>query len=265
MRLQGRVALVTGSSRGIGRVIARCMAREGASVVVNYVRSEEAARDAVREVKEAGSRAIAVKADVADYSQVSAMVEQAIGAFGKVDILVCNAGTGTSGRSVADTPPEEFQQAISNHLIGAYNCIHLLLPYMRRNPRGDILVMSSRHTDGCPPNRAAYAATKAGMEALARCVAKEERYNGIRVNAMAPGLVESEMTRETIIRTAGVKDIREVDARMPFGRMVRAEDVGNLCVFLSSEEGSHISGEVIYLRAAVGSEPQSYFLSGPQR
>ena len=264
MKLEGRVALVTGASRGIGTGIAKCMAREGASVVVNYFRSEEAAQEVVKEIEGCGGKAVAIRADVGDYQQVKSMVEQAIEHFGKVDILVNNAGISGPSKPLIDTSPEEFMETINNHLIGSFNCAHLLLPHMRKYERGDIQFISSRNTDTCPPNAGAYNAAKGGIDALTKGLAKEERYSGIRVNAFAPGMVESDMTREAIAKTSGIGDLRKVDQGMPFGRIIQPEDIGHLCVFLASPEGGLISGEVIYVRGAVGAEPPSFYLGGPQ-
>ncbi len=264
MKLEGRVALITGASRGIGAGIARCMAREGASIVVNYFRSREGADKVVKEVEGLGAKAIAIGADVGDYQQVKGMVEQSLDAFGKVDILVNNAGIGGPGKSLIDTTPEEFTEVIDNHLIGSFNCTHALLRHMRQHERADIQFISSRQTDMYPPNHSAYASAKSGLDALAKVLAKEERYHGIRVNAIAPGVVESDMTRANIAEITGIQDPREVDKGMPFGRIIQPEDIGNLCAFLASPEASHISGEVIYVRGAVGAEPPSFYLSGPR-
>ncbi len=263
-KLEGRVALITGASRGIGVGIAQCMAREGASVVVNYLRSEESARQVVKKVEGLGAKALAIKADVSDYDQVKSMVDRSLEVFGKADILVNNAGIGGLGKPLIDTTPEEFTEVIDNHLIGSFNCTHALLPHMRHHDRADIQFISSRQTDYHPPNTAAYTSAKSGLEALAKVLAKEERYHGIRINAIAPGIVESDMTREDIQETTGIQDLREVDKGMPFSRILQPEDIGNLCSFLASPEASHISGEVIYVRGAVGAEPPSFYLSGPR-
>ena len=264
MKLKGKVALVTGASRGIGAGIARCMAGEGATVVVNYLRAESAARQVVRQLEELGGGGIALQADVGDYQQVKAMVERAIAEVGKVDILVTNAGVTGPGKPLAETSPDEFMAIVHNHLIGAYNCAHVLLPHMRTYGRADIQFISSRNTASCPPNAAAYNAAKSGIETMAKGLAKEERYHGIRVNVVAPGLVETDMTREDIAATTGITDMRKVDEGMPFGRLLQPDDVGHLCAFLASPEASHISGEVIYVRGGVGAEPSSFYLTGPR-
>lgn len=265
MKLHGRVALVTGASRGIGAGIARCMAREGAVIVVNYFKSGEAAQLVVKEIEAAGGSALAVKADVGDYSQVEQMVGQTIAAFGKVDILVSNAGIPSPHKPLIEMTHEEFTEVINNHLVGAYNCAHNVLPYMRKHERGDIQFISSRVTDLHPLNTTAYAAAKAGIDALTKCLAKEERYHGIRVNAIAPGMIETDMTRDSLLpRMAGTGNIEEIRKNIPFGGFPEPDDIGNLCVFLASEGGRRISGEVIYVRGAAGAEPGSFYFSGPR-
>jgi NAD(P)-dependent dehydrogenase (short-subunit alcohol dehydrogenase family) len=264
MRLKGRVALVTGASRGIGAGIARCMALEGATVVVGYLRSKLAADQVVAQIRDRGGTAVAMKADVCDYAEVKSMVERGISELGKIDILVTNAGVSGPGKPLIDTPPDEFFAIVQNHLFGSYNCVHTLLPYMRTYGRADIHFISSRNTASCPPNAAAYNAAKGGIETMAKGLAKEERYNGIRVNVVAPGLVETDMTRGDIAAMTGITDMRKVDEGLPFGRLLQPDDIGNLCVFLASPEASHISGEVFYVRAAIGAEPSSFYISGPR-
>ena len=238
MRLEGRVALVTGGSRGIGAGIARCMAEEGAAVVVNYVQSERLANEVVEGIRGKGGRAMEVQADVGNYGQVKSMVERSIAEFGKVDILVNNAGIAGPSAPMADISPDEFEAVIRNHLIGSYNCTYCLLHHMRGLERGDVIFISSRQTDFFPPNSSPYNAAKAGMDGLAKGLAKEERYNGIRVNVVAPGLVPTDILMEELRATTGKDSVEEVDKVMPFGRMMRPEDIGNLCTFLASEQGA---------------------------
>ena len=264
MRVEGRVALVTGASRGIGAGIARCMAQEGAAVVVNYVQSEALANQVVKEIQDGGGRAIAIQADVGNYAQVKSMVGRSIAEFGKVDILVNNAGIAGPSVPMADVTPEEFEEVVRNHLIGSFNCTQCLLHHMRGLGRGDVIFISSRQTSFYPPNSSPYNAAKGGMDGLAQGLAKEERYNGVRVNVVAPGLVPTDILMKDLMETTGKSSVEEVDKVMPFGRMLRPEDIGNLCTFLASEQGSHISGEVIYVRGAVGGEPPSFYVNGPK-
>ena len=153
---------------------------------------------------------------------------------------------------------------VRNHLIGSFNCTQCLLHHMRGLGRGDVIFISSRQTSFYPPNSSPYNAAKGGMDGLAQGLAKEERYNGIRVNVVAPGLVPTDILMKDLMETTGKDSVEEVDKVMPFGRMLRPEDIGNLCTFLASEQGSHISGEVIYVRGAVGGEPPSFYVNGPK-
>ena len=241
------------------------MAQEGAAVVVNYVQSERLANEVVEGIRGKGGRAMAVQADVGNYGQVKSMVERSIAEFGKVDILVNNAGiAGSFGADGGHKPGRVRGAVIRNHLIGSYNCTYCLLYHMRGLERGDVIFISSRQTDFFPPNSSPYNAAKAGMDGLAKGLAKEERYNGIRVNVVAPGLVPTDILMEELRATTGKDSVEEVDKVMPFGRMMRPEDIGNLCTFLASEQGSHISGEVIYVRGGVGGEPPSFYVNGPK-
>ena len=258
------MAIVSGGSRGIGTGIAKCMAREGASVVVNYFKSEGPAHDVVRDIEAAGGTAVAIKADVGDYGEVEAMVNETVSKFGKLDIMVANAGTKGHGKPLIELSHDEFAYTIRNHLMGAFNCSRAALPHLRNGVRGDLILISSRSTDMLMANDSDYNAAKAAIDALAKGVAKEERYHGVRVNAVNPGLVPTDMAWGGISRTTGMDTFEEVDKGMPLGRMVRAEDIGNLCVFLASEEGSHISGEVIYVRGAVGAELPPNYLPRPE-
>ena len=244
MSLSGRVALVTGGSRGIGRAIAIALAEDGADVAVNYRRDEAAAREAVAAIEAAGRKARAYPAAVDDFDALAAMVGAAEKELGPIDILVNNAGIASQGRSVADTDPEELLRCVRVHALGPAQLCKLVLPKMRTRPRGDIVMISSVTTLHWPPNSAPYNMGKAAMEALAFGLAKEERRNGIHVNVVAPGLVETEMGRR-LVKAQGVDDIRTLDRRMPFGRVCQPEDVANVVRYLVSDGGSYLTGEKV--------------------
>jgi NAD(P)-dependent dehydrogenase (short-subunit alcohol dehydrogenase family) len=245
MSLNGRVALVTGGSRGIGRAIALALAEDGADVAVNYRRDEAAAKEAVALIEALGRRARAYQACVDSYDENREMVEGVIADFGHIDILVNNAGIASRGNSVLDTDPAELERVVRIHALGPHYLCQLVLPSMRQRPRGDIVMISSTATLHHGANGAPYNMGKAAMEALAYTLAKEERPNGIRVNIVAPGLVETEMGRRLMKATAGVDDLRKLDALMPFGRVCQPEDVGNAVRFLVSEGASYLTGEKI--------------------
>lgn len=247
MRLVGRSALVTGGSRGIGRGVALVLAQEGADVAIIYRRDREAANETVQAIRALGRRAEAFQADVSDFAQVKEAVPRAIDFLGKVDILVNNAGIASRGNTLADTDVEEMHRVLGVHFFGAFYCTKLVLPSMRQQSRGDIFFISSRATQNFAPRHVPYAAAKAAMEAMARCLAKEEREHNIRVNVVAPGLVETEMGRRLVRATRGVQNIKEIYPQMPFGRVIQPEDIGRLIAFLASPEAELISGQVIYI------------------
>lgn len=246
MSLEGRVALVTGAGRGVGRGIALALARDGADVAVNYRKDAESAAEVVAEIRALGRRAEAYAASVDDPEQDRAMVEAIGRDLGPVGILVNNAGIASRGRAVADTDPAEVQRVMATHAFAAHALSSLVLPAMRDLPRGDIVMISSVATRGLGANGAPYNMAKAALEALAFTLAKEERAHGIRVNVVAPGLVETEMGRRLVAATRGVDDLRDLDATMPFGRVCQPEDVANVVRFFVSDTNSYLTGERVY-------------------
>ena len=244
MELDGRVALVTGGSRGIGRAIALALAEGGADVAVVYRRDGEAASETVKEVEARGRRAAAYAADVAVPEQVEAVVAAVVADFGFVDILVNNAGVASRGRPVADTDADEVERLLRVHAVGAHSLCRAVLPSMRARPRGDIVMISSVITRDVPPNGAPYAMAKAALEMLAATLAKEERRHGIHVNVVAPGLVETDMGRRLAKATFGTDDMRALDAAFPFGRVCSPEDVAGVVRFAVSGAAGYMTGEV---------------------
>jgi len=243
--LEGRVALVTGGGRGIGKAIALGLAEDGADVAVNYRRDEEAARETVSEIEKLGRRARAYAASVDDYAQCEAMVGAVIADLGHVDILVNNAGNASRGQTVADTDPAELERVVRTHAFGAWSCSKLVLPSMRARPRGDIVMISSAATLHMAANSAPYNMAKAALEALAATLAKEERRNGIHVNVVAPGLVDTEMGRRLVKGAMGVSDIRTMDAGSAFGHVCSPEEVADAVRFLVSDDASYLTGQRI--------------------
>ena len=246
MIIKDRVALVTGGGRGVGKGISLSLAAAGASVAVNYRRDEESAAETVREIEALGGRAIAFSASVDDYEQNAQMVADIERDLGPVSILVNNAGIASRGRSVVDTDPEEMRRVVATHAFGPHYLAALTLPKMRTLGRGDIVMISSVATRSLGPNGAPYNMGKTAMEALAYTLAKEEREHGIRVNIVAPGLVDTDMGQRLIKAVQGVEDIRSLDQSMPFGRVCQPEDVANVVRFLVSDENSYLTGERLY-------------------
>lgn len=240
-RLNGRVALVTGASRGVGRAVAVRLAADGARVAVNYRRAAEAAEEVVGQITTAGGTARAYQASIDDVETVTAMVAAVGREIGPVDLVVSNAGSASSGRNVAETPDEEFLKLLRVHALGPLALIRQLLPGMRAQPRADIILISSALTDAAPGGAAPYTMAKAAMEAAVRTLAREERAHGIRANIVAPGLVATEMGRRLV--AAGGSEIGDLDSSYPFGRVCRPEDVAGVVAFLASADAGYVTGQ----------------------
>jgi 3-oxoacyl-[acyl-carrier protein] reductase len=245
MTLEGRVALVTGGGRGIGRGIALGLAEDGADVAITYRRDAEAAEEVVAAITELGRGALAVSAAVPVAADNQRTIDEVVSRFGHLDIVVNNGGIASRGRAVVDTDPEELLRVVATHALGPHQLCALAVPHLRERPRGDIVMISSVATLSHGANGAPYNMGKAALEALAYTLAKEERAHGIHVNVVAPGLVESEMGRRLAKAAAGVDDIRELDRRMPFGRVCQPEDVAAVVRFLVSDGAGYLTGERI--------------------
>ncbi|MFN3231698.1 MAG: SDR family NAD(P)-dependent oxidoreductase [Alphaproteobacteria bacterium] len=252
MSLEGRVAIVTGGNRGIGKGIAQCLAKDGAAIAINYRGDAESAKDTAEELRDMGVEAKAYQAGVDKYEDVQEMVAAVMRDFGQIDILVNNAGIASRGLSVADTDPAEFERVVRTHAFGTFYMTHEVIPHMRQRPRGDIVMVSSAATRRWMPNGAPYNVGKAGIEAIAYGVAKEELKNNIRVNIVAPGVVETDMGRRLVKAMSGVEDMREMDADSPFGHVCQPEDVGNVVRYLVSDLNSYVTGERIYVDGLKG-------------
>ncbi len=243
--LSGRVALVTGGGRGIGRAIALSLAQAGADVAVNYRSDAEAAAEVVGEIEAMGRRAKAYAASVESFEQDEAMVGEVLANFGKVDTLVNNAGIASRGHSVAETDPAEMERVVRVHAFGPHYLCKLLIPQMRGLGRGDIVMISSVATLGMAGRGGPYNMGKAAMEALALTIAKEERANGIRCNIVAPSLTVTEMGSRLAKATRGIADIHELDAASPFGRVSTPDDVASAVTWLVSSANPYANGQKI--------------------
>jgi NAD(P)-dependent dehydrogenase (short-subunit alcohol dehydrogenase family) len=245
MDQEGRVALITGGGRGIGKAIALGLAEDGADVAINYRKNDDAAAETVAEIEKLGRRAIAYSASIDDLAACELMVAQVLSDFGAVDILVNNAGIASRGHTVADTDPGEMERVWRTHALGAWMLSKLVLPSMRTRPRGDIVMISSAAVVFMAANSAPYNMAKAGLEALAWTLAKEERRNGIHVNVVAPGLVDTEMGRRLVKGAMGVDDIHSMDEGSPFGHVCTPEEVADAVRFVVSDRASYLTGQRI--------------------
>ena len=237
--LAGRVAIVTGGSRGIGRAIALRLAASGAGVVVDYASNAAAAAEVVNEIGRAGGRAVAVQADVRRAEDVQRLLEETMNAFGKVDILVNNAGL-TRDELVLRMSEAEWDEVLETNLRGAFLCIKAVLRPMVRQRYGRIVSISS--VGGLIGNagQANYSASKAGLIGLTKAVAKEVASRNITANVVAPGFVTTEMTE-------ALTDAQRqaVLAMIPLGRASTPEEVAPAVAFLASDEASYITGHVL--------------------
>jgi 3-oxoacyl-[acyl-carrier protein] reductase len=232
-------ALVTGSSRGIGRAIAHRLALDGWPVCVNWHERRDAAESLVREILDAGGDAIAVGADVSDMDAVSRMVHEAETRLAPVELLVNNAGV--AGQCLfQDITDELWNRYFSVNLGGARNAIRAVLPHMLHEKRGCILNISSIWGLRGASCETAYACTKAALIALTRSLALELAPSGIRVNCVAPGVINTDM-----VQVLGAETLRELAVQTPLGRLGTAEDVADAAAFLCSDGASFVTGQVL--------------------
>jgi 3-oxoacyl-[acyl-carrier protein] reductase len=244
--LEGRVALITGASRGIGAATALMLAEQGADVAINYHSSRDAADAVAGRVRALGRRAEVYQADIRSFDDCKRMVDAALNDFSKIDILVNNAGIGyeTFGTPlVTEIEPDDLQQFINYNTLGALYMCKLVVPQMRALPRGDVVMVSSFSAQALRVRMGAYSISKAGMEALAQVLAKEERENGIRVNIVAPGLVDTAMGDGFLDSRGADKDAYAQEA--PFGFICQPEDVAGAILYLVSDAARYVTGQRI--------------------
>ncbi len=243
LSLNGRVALVTGGGRGIGRGISEALAAQGAAVAVNYRKDADAAAATVAAIRDAGGDAEAFQCSVDSWDDCQRLSDAVIERFGFVDILIHNAGIASRGHVVADTDPLEMERVVRAHAFGPHYLSKLLVPQMRVRDRGDVVMISSISTSNNTGGGAPYNMGKAALEALAFTLAKEERNNGIRVNVVAPGLVVSDMGRRLAKATTGFDDIHKLDKSSPFGHVCTPDDVARVVLMFVSDLGSYVTGQ----------------------
>ena len=236
MKLKGRTALVTGASRGIGRAIALALAEEGADVAVNYMASDAAAREVAEQIQTLGRCALLAQADVGDFPDTFRMAQEVLKEFGHLDILVNNAGV-TSDKTFARMDHASWRKVLAINLDGVFNCTKVFIDQMVNQNYGRVVNITSVIGQIGNFGQANYAASKAGVAAFTKSLAKELAGKGITVNAVAPGFIETEMMQAIPEKVKA----RLLD-QIPLKRFGRAEEVARAVVYLCSEDGDYITG-----------------------
>lgn len=241
MKLAGLVAVVTGGSRGIGRATVERLAQQGADVLINYVRDEGAAKEAVASATRHGVKARALQADVAQLKEAERLIGAAVEEFGRLDILVCNAGV-WEGEPIESLSEELWDRVLDINLKGTWAVCRAAVPQMKRQGSGRIVIVSSTAGQRGEAGYSNYAASKGGQISFAKSLAAELAPHQINVNAVAPGWVETEMNTDLFAD----KDYRnQIEQSIPLKRIASPEDIALPIVFLCSEWARHITGEVL--------------------
>lgn len=241
MKFEGRVAIVTGSGRGIGKAVAMKLAELGANIVINDIPSSEAADETAKEIEAMGREVLVCKGDVRNFDDVSEMVNKTLDKFGRIDILINNAGI-TRDNLIMRMSESDFDDVIAINLKGAFNCVKAVTRPMMKQRSGAIVNMASVVGVMGNAGQANYSASKAGLIGLTKSTAKELASRGVRSNAVAPGFIESVMTDKL------PDDVKEEYFKaIPLSRFGKTEDIANAVAFLVSDEASYITGQVLHI------------------
>ncbi len=236
-----KTALITGATRGIGRQIAITLAQAGYDIAINYRKENEELKNTKQEIEQTGAKCLSLQGDVSNYEDCEKIAKQIIEEYGKIDVLVNNAGI-TKDTLLMRMKKEDFEDVINVNLVGTYNMTKNIIPYMMKNRTGRIINISSVVGISGNAGQANYAASKAGIIGFTKSLAKEVGSRNILVNSIAPGFIETAMTD---VLKEEIKE--EIAKTIPLKRMGQAQDVANVVKFLASEESSYITGQVIHV------------------
>jgi len=238
-KLSGKVALITGASRGIGRAIAIEFARQGASVIINYSSDYEGAKETLEEVKKLNGYGIIIKGDISSFQNCNTIVEEALKGMGKIDILVNNAGISHIGLFM-DATEEEIQKVMSTNLLGAIYLTKHVIKDMISRKSGNIINISSMWGEVGASCEVLYSTTKGGLNLFTKALSKEVAPSNIRVNGISPGVIDTKMNS-----FLGEEEKISLEEEIPLGRFGKPNEIGKLAVFLCSEDSSYITGQII--------------------
>jgi 3-oxoacyl-[acyl-carrier protein] reductase len=238
--MKGKVSLITGASRGIGRAVALLLASAGSDVIIHYTKSQDSAREVKRQAEKLGVRAVALAAEIGDRRQVDAMIDQALKELGRIDILVNNAGI-WERNPINGMSEDDLKRTVDINLMGSYYTIMRVVPHMVRQNSGSIINISSTAGQRGEAFYSPYAATKGAIISLTKSLAAELAPNNIRVNCVAPGWVATDMSRDAL-EGDGAK---QVFAQIPLGRVGTPEELAGPVLFLASDMASFITGEIL--------------------
>ena len=238
-KLSGKVALITGASKGIGRAIAIEFARQGASVIINYSIDYEGAKETLEEVKKLNGYGIIIKGDISSFEKCNVIVEETLKVMGKIDILINNAGISYIGLFM-DATEEEIQKIISTNLLGAMYLTKHVLKDMISRKNGNIINISSMWGEVGASCEVLYSTSKGGLNLFTKALAKEVAPSNIRVNCIAPGVIDTKMNS-----FLGEEEKKTLEEEIPLGRFGKPSEIGKLAVFLCSDDSSYITGQII--------------------
>ena len=244
MKLTGKVALVTGAAQGIGKAVALLLARHGADIVVSDINLEKA-EETAKEIESIGPKAMAIKVNVASLNDVERMVEAVLKKFGKIDILINNAGI-TRDKLILRMTEEDWDTVLNVNLKGTFNCTKAVVRHMAKQRSGKIVSIASVVGEMGNAGQVNYAASKAGVIGLTKTIAREFAKRGINVNAIAPGYIETPMTE---VLSDKVKE--ELKRLIPMERLGKPDDVAEAVLFLVSEESNYITGQVLNVNGGI--------------
>jgi glucose 1-dehydrogenase len=244
-KLEGKVALITGSDSGIGRAIAIEYANQGASVIITYHSDEEGAEEAEKAAEHAGGDALVISLDVSNEESVSAAFDAVFKKYGKLDILVNNAAVNGSGIPLSEMPTAVFDKTIRTNLYGTFFCCRAFAQYLKQHKRkGKIINVTSVHEEICAPGNSDYNASKAGVRNLSRTLALELAAEGIQVNNIAPGMILTAMNQEAMDH-AEVR--KEKEQHIPMKRAGKPEEIAKLALFLASADSDYCTGSTFFM------------------